>query len=60
MTSVKNYLNELWWVIRNQLGVWSRKTDDFFSSKKLGFITRWPSWFKALVYLSPALILLGI
>jgi len=60
MTSLKNYVQEFWWMIRNQLGIISRKTDDFFQSKKLGFITRWPIWFKALVYLSPALILLGI
>lgn len=60
MTGVKHRLNDLWWTVRNQIGIWSRKADDFLSSKKLGFITRWPSWFKALIYLSPALILLGI
>jgi multiple sugar transport system permease protein len=48
------------WQIRSW---WRGITDaigDFLKRHKLGFLVNWPGWLKALVFLAPALILLGI
>ncbi|MDD3477355.1 MAG: sugar ABC transporter permease [Candidatus Izemoplasmatales bacterium] len=56
MNKLKNAL----WSARNAVKGFFGRIRDFLVDHKLGFLVNWPRWFKAVVYLSPAMILLGI
>jgi multiple sugar transport system permease protein len=57
---ILNGLKEFIWKTRNYVRRYTSKVNAFFENRRLGFIVKWPAWFKAIIYLSPALILLAI
>ena len=56
MNKIKNAL----WGIRSFFHGLNARISDFLISHKMGFLVRWPSWLKALLFLAPAMILLGV
>ena len=60
MKSLRQSIRDVMWSVRNSISTGLRTVEDFLSRHKLGFLMRWPGWLKAIVYLAPALILLGI
>jgi multiple sugar transport system permease protein len=56
MNRIKNAL----WGIRSFFHGISVSVSDFFVSHKMAFLVRWPSWLKALLFLLPAILLLGV
>lgn len=60
MKKVSDRIRNFFWRIRNVARVSAVRTDDFFHRHKLGFVTRWPQWLKAIFYMIPALTLLSI
>jgi len=60
MRKFKEFMKEAIWRFRNKFHFVITKINDFLERHKLGFITRWPGWLKAILYLLPALFLLGV
>ena len=60
MRKFKEFMKEAIWRFRNKFHFVMTKINDFLERHKLGFITRWPGWLKAILYLLPALLLLGV
>jgi multiple sugar transport system permease protein len=60
MKKWKDAITEFFWRIRNRLHATSVTIDEYLSSHRLGFLTRWPGWLKAIFYLAPAMTLLLI
>lgn len=54
-TPVKTFFAEVGWRIKQGFGSYRR-----FVEKYLPFLQNWPQWLKAIFYLLPAMILLGI
>jgi multiple sugar transport system permease protein len=57
---IKIALRELIWVSRNKIRGFTGKISEFLQKNRLGFLVKWPGWLKAILYLSPALVLLLI
>jgi len=60
MKKANSRFNQFLWKARSIINYSAVKTDDFFTRHRLGFITRWPGWLKAIFYLLPAMTLLLI
>lgn len=60
MKNLKHELREFIWKARNFVHSRSVKFQEYLERKRLEFIVKWPGEFKALLYLSPALVLLLI
>ena len=57
---MKEFIRDLKWTIRSKLHYASVRLNDFFESHHLGFFAHLPGWFKAIFFLLPAFIILGI
>lgn len=53
-------LKNIVWSIRSKVHHLGVRFENFLTKIHLGFIVKWPAWLKAIFYLAPALILLGI
>lgn len=60
MKNFREFMKEAIWRFRNKFHYTMTHINDFLGKHRLGFITRWPSWLKAILYLLPAMTLLGI
>lgn len=60
MKNIRLFWSEFTWKLRNKTYHISSKIKTALEKKRLGFIYKWPGWLKALLYLSPALLLLGV
>ena len=56
MNKVKNIL----WSIRGFFHGVSISVSDFFVRHRMGFLVRWPNWLRAILFLLPAMALLGV
>jgi multiple sugar transport system permease protein len=60
LIKIGNAIKNFFWNIRRYINKLKRKISDFLDKKKINPAGKFPGWAKALVYLSPALIVLGI
>ncbi len=67
MNSIKNFFGKIFTVIktffwdsRRFLNVQKRKLGSFLDKKDMNLATKFPGWARALIYLSPALIVLSV
>jgi multiple sugar transport system permease protein len=60
LIKIGNAIKNFFWNIRRYINKFKRKISDFLDRKKINPAGKFPGWAKALVYLSPALIILGI
>ncbi|MCF7931619.1 MAG: sugar ABC transporter permease [Acholeplasmataceae bacterium] len=60
MRNTKSVMRDVMWSIRNFITVRTHKIEDFLERHRFGFLVRWPGWLKAIFYLAPALLLLGV
>lgn len=58
--SLKLWLSEATWKLRNFVRRYTGRITTFFEKRRLGFMVHWPGWLKAIFYLLPALLLLGV
>jgi len=60
MNKFRDQVKQFTWKTRNLFHVASVRTNDYLQKHHMGFITRWPGWLKAIVYLLPALTMLSV
>ena len=53
-------LKNIVWFLRSKIHHFGQRVENFLTKIHLGFIVKWPAWLKAIFYLAPALLLLGI
>lgn len=57
---MKEFIKDIRWTFRSKTHHAAKKTNDFLEKAHLGFFANMPGWFKAIFYLLPALLLLGV
>jgi multiple sugar transport system permease protein len=60
LIKIGNVIKNIFWNIRRILNNYKRKISNFLDKKRLNPAGKFPGWAKALLYLSPALIVLAI
>ncbi len=57
---MKEFIRELKWAFRSKTHHMAVKTNDFLEKHHMRFFAHMPGWFKAIFFLLPALVVLGI
>ncbi len=57
---MKEFIRELRWTLRSKTHHTAVKFNDFLERNHLRFFAHLPGWFKAIFFLLPALVILGI
>lgn len=57
---VMEYIKTFFWNLRRRFNARKKKIGAYLDKRNLNIATKFPGWVKAIIYLSPALIILGI